>query len=89
MPSGTRVGQKITIGVRPEHLKLAGSGIEAKVRVVEPTGSEIHVVLQSEAQEITAVFRDRHKLVPGDVVALGLDPDQIHLFDGDTGDRLD
>ena len=89
LPSGTTVGQKITIGVRPEHLKLANSGIEAKVRVVEPTGSEIHVVLQSEAQEITAVFRDRHKLVPGDVVALGLDPDQIHLFDGDTGDRLD
>ncbi len=89
LPSGAAAGQKITIGVRPEHLKLADSGIEAKVRVVEPTGSEIHVVFQSKAQEITAVFRDRHKLVPGDVVALSLDMDQIHLFDGDTGDRLD
>ena len=57
------------------------------MRVVEPTGSEIRRT-SVEAQEITAVFRDRHKLVR-DVVALGLDPDQIHLFDGDTGDRLD
>jgi len=89
VPGGATKGQEITIGVRPEHLKLADSGIKAKVRVVEPTGSEIHVILQAEAQEITAVFRERHKLVPGDIVALGLDLDQAHLFDGDTGDRLE
>lgn len=87
--SSATVDQKIMIGVRPEHLKLTDVGIEATVRVVEPTGSEIHVVFQARAQEITAVFRDRHKLVPGDTVALGFDLEQIHLFDGGTGNRLD
>lgn len=86
---GIVTGRKISLGVRPEHLKLASAGLRAKVRVVEPTGSEIHVVFQFQDQEITAVFRERHTLAPGDEVFLGVEMDQVHLFDAETGERLD
>ncbi len=86
---GLTEGQKITLGVRPEHLSLSNAGLPVKVRVVEPTGSEIHVVFQFQAQEITAIFRDRHPLSPGDTVHLALDMGQLHLFDGATGNRME
>ncbi|MDC1229000.1 sn-glycerol-3-phosphate ABC transporter ATP-binding protein UgpC [Octadecabacter sp.] len=86
---GITKGRKISLGVRPEHLKLESAGLRAKVRVVEPTGSEIHVVFQFQDQEITAVFRERHTLAPDDEVFLGVEMDQVHLFDAETGERLD
>ena len=87
-PKGLVAGRKISVGVRPEHLKLASSGLRLKVRVVEPTGSEIHVVFQFQDQEITAVFRERHTLAPGEEVFLGVETDQVHLFDEETGERI-
>ena len=88
-PKGLTQGSKISLGVRPEHFKIADAGMRAKVRVVEPTGSEIHVVFQFQDQEITAVFRERHSLTPGDEVFLGVDLDQVHLFGGENGERFD
>lgn len=82
-------GSQISLGVRPEHLKLATTGLPVTVRVVEPTGSEIHVVFQFQEQEITAIFRERHELAPGAKVFLEVELDQIHLFDGKSGVRLD
>ena len=87
-PKGLVAGRKISVGVRPEHLKLASSGLRSKVRVVEPTGSEIHVVFQFQDQEITAVFRERHTLAPGEEVFLRVETDQVHLFDEETGERI-
>jgi len=82
-------GQSLTFGIRPEHLHLADAGLPVTVRVVEPTGSETHVVCDFFGQEITAIFRDRPKLSPGDAVHLNPDPTQAHVFDGSTGVRLE
>ena len=82
-------GTDVVLGVRPEHLSLAETGLPAEVRVVEPTGSETHVVLRHAAQDITAVFRERHALAPGDHVHLAPDLAHLHLFNAATGDRLD
>ncbi len=68
--------------------RLAERGLPATVRVVEPTGSEIHVVLDFEGRDITAVFRDRQSFRPGDAVHLGLDTDHVHVFDHVTGGRI-
>ena len=81
-------GAKVKLGIRPEHLSLSEDGLPATVSVVEPTGSETHVVARTEAEEIVAVFRERHSLAPGQPIFLSPDPDRIHLFDVATGDRL-
>ena len=90
LPAGPDLsaGRKITFGFRPEHLLLADTGIPVEVVVVEPTGSETHVLARSGAREIVAVFRERHGFKPGDKIHLAPDPAIIHLFDSETGLRI-
>jgi multiple sugar transport system ATP-binding protein len=90
VPKGVslREGQEVLYGVRPEHLSLSKTGFEAKVSVVEPTGSETMVFLRSGATEIVALFRERHAFKPGDMLKLQPREEQVHLFDPQTGKRI-
>jgi multiple sugar transport system ATP-binding protein len=96
-PAGLRVGlaapsawhgRAVTCGIRPEHLSLADDGAEAEIQVIEPTGSEIQVVAKLGDEEVIAVFRERHQFKPGEKIRLKPDPRFVHLFDADTGKRL-
>jgi multiple sugar transport system ATP-binding protein len=87
IPSGSH-GRPAVYGVRPEHFVIAEDGAEAIVQVVEPTGSEIQVAAKLGNDDIVAVFRERHRLNPGDRVRLRPDPKLVHLFDEPTGKRL-
>ena len=90
LPAGARVaeGQDLIYGIRPEHLSASATGIACNIAVVEPTGSETHVVLRAEGREFTAVFRDRVTFRPGDALTLAPDAAAVHLFDKATGARL-
>ncbi len=81
-------GQKVMFGIRPEHLDLSDAGITAKITVIEPAGSETHVVLRAGSQNVVAVFRDRHAFKVGDTVHLAPQPRLVHLFDANSGDRI-
>ncbi|MEQ9041817.1 MAG: sn-glycerol-3-phosphate ABC transporter ATP-binding protein UgpC [Silicimonas sp.] len=81
-------GRKVVFGVRPEDLTLAEDGLPATVSVVEPTGSETHVLSRADNGEIVAVFRERHALIPGQPIFLSPNRDRVHLFDADNGERL-
>ena len=92
LPPGAAVaeGRAVTYGVRPEALDIGapGSGIAGTVAVVEPTGSETHVVLRAGDRDLVAQFRERHTFRPGDALTLVPDPARAHLFDAGTGARL-
>jgi multiple sugar transport system ATP-binding protein len=81
-------GRSIVCGIRPEHLALADDGAEAEIQVIEPTGSEIQVVAKLSGEDIIAVFRERHQFKPGDKIRLKPDPRLVHLFDAESGKRL-
>jgi multiple sugar transport system ATP-binding protein len=81
-------GKPAIFGVRPEHFTLAEDGAEAQVQIVEPTGSEIQIVAKLGGTDVIAVFRERHKIKPGDKIRLKPDRRMVHLFDQDTGKRL-
>ncbi|MDK1374082.1 MULTISPECIES: sn-glycerol-3-phosphate ABC transporter ATP-binding protein UgpC [unclassified Sinorhizobium] len=81
-------GRRAIYGIRPEHLSIAEDGIAAQVQVVEPTGSETHLVLEVDRQEVTCVVRDRLEVKAGDEVRLSPDPNRIHLFDPADERRL-
>jgi multiple sugar transport system ATP-binding protein len=85
-----RDGQPIVYGIRPEHLEFvpAGQGLSVDVVVVEPTGSETLVVSRLAGNEIEAVFRERHRLNPGDRISLAPQLGAVHAFDKATGQRL-
>lgn len=85
-----REGTEVVYGIRPEHLRLrpGGDALPAEVIVVEPTGAEILVVTQMAGTECKAVFRERHRLAPGERIALEPQLDQVHLFDRASGQRV-
>ncbi len=91
LPPGMAVaeGREVIYGIRPENLGLAQAGLQGTVAVVEPTGSETHVVIRIDGGELTAVFRDRVTLRPGDAVTLApTDAAGVHLFDKASGMRF-
>jgi multiple sugar transport system ATP-binding protein len=85
---GLNEGRRVVFGIRPEHLTLGDRGIEAQIVVIEPTGSETHVVLRHGTHDLTAVFRERHAFAPGQTVHLSPQPDLIHVFDEESGERV-
>jgi multiple sugar transport system ATP-binding protein len=90
LPKGVSevTGQDVVYGIRPEHLALADQGLTGTVAVVEPTGSETHVVVRLQGRELTAVFRNRVAFGPGATITLAPDAAVAHLFDKATGQRL-
>jgi multiple sugar transport system ATP-binding protein len=79
-------GKDVTLGVRPEHLAVKGSGLPAEVVVVEPTGADTQIFCKIAGTEVTAVVRERHEFKPGEMIRLA--PDLTFLFDPSDGRRL-
>jgi multiple sugar transport system ATP-binding protein len=81
---------EVVVGIRPERLSLVGpdhpaSTVQGVVSVVEPLGSDQHVVVDVGGELITArVSRDHHVQVD-ERVTLATDGAQVHLFDPETG----
>lgn len=88
LPSTLRGGQDVVLGVRPEHVTLDGGGLPATIKVVEPTGSETHLMAELAGQEVTAVIKERYAADPGGKIGLSFDKDRVHIFDVQTGTRL-
>ena len=88
--SKTQEGQPVILGVRPEHLSLGngGAGIAGRVTVLEPTGAETQIFVDTPAGPVTAVVSERHSFVPGTPITLQPRPDCIHLFDAQSGRHL-
>jgi len=84
----------ITVGVRPENWRIVGEGegIPVKVTVVEELGADGFVYGTSGAEgtpdnviiRIDA-RRNHHK---GETLYVTTDPQHVHVFDTDTGQRL-
>lgn len=87
--AGAGVQDNVVLGVRPEHVRLETEGLPALVKVVEPTGSEIHLVAEIAGQDVTAVVRERYAAQPGETVGLRFDPAKLHLFDPKSGRRIE
>jgi multiple sugar transport system ATP-binding protein len=81
-------GQAVVYGIRPEHLLLDASGVAATVHVTEPTGSETQVIMHLAGTQVVGAFRERIAEKPGQNLHIAPDPALVHLFDEQTGMRL-
>jgi multiple sugar transport system ATP-binding protein len=82
------LGDEVICGIRPEHLTLADAGLPAIVSVVEPTGSETHIVARHGSEEIVCLLRERVNVRPGQAIHLKMDASRSHLFDAGNGRRV-
>lgn len=88
-PAGTREGQKILVGKRPEEIDVGTStGLQATVENIEPTGSETFVELSVDGTMISVVLRDRPSFAVGDHLFLSLTRGATHFFDKEGGKRI-
>ena len=92
-------GQRLTVGLRPEALQLAGpgEGIPAIVSLVEELGAEafVHASIDSEGPvaaiaSSTVVARVEPHLAPGKGERINLRPKPraMLFFEVDTGERI-
>jgi multiple sugar transport system ATP-binding protein len=81
-------GAKVVYGIRPEHLRLDEGGVRATVQVVEPTGSETHVIARVGTTPIMCAFRERVSARPGETIGIAAEASLAHLFDQESGRRL-
>jgi multiple sugar transport system ATP-binding protein len=83
------VGRDVIFGIRPEHVRYdPGGGLPCTVSLVEPTGSETHVVAHAGQTEIIALLRERTEIHEGETVRLSLDASEAHFFETASGTRL-
>ena len=82
----------VIVGIRPVHLFLDAQGIPAKVDVSEMMGSETHLHLTVNGQDVIAVIPtscvDLDQLRNGSTIGFSFDPALIHLFDPETEENL-
>ena len=84
-PGLARPGQEVVLGIRAEHLHIAETGIPCEVALVEPTGAETMVWMQTASGRLVVSTRDRAPIRVGDRRCLAIDTPRSHLFDAGTG----
>lgn len=94
------VGQRLDVGIRPEHLQIGDGPITATVRVVESLGHERHVICELDGTDpqpgdlrpgVLAIVRQAAELAApalGERVHLTAEPGSLHLFDAVSGERI-
>jgi multiple sugar transport system ATP-binding protein len=90
---GANGGQKLVMGVRPEHVELATDGaaggrIDSTADVVEYLGNEELIHANVAGFDLVAVLSSDHRVRPGDALALTVNPDKLQLFDAESTQSL-
>ncbi|MEA3193015.1 MAG: multiple sugar transport system ATP-binding protein [Betaproteobacteria bacterium] len=88
----SRSGQRLTLGVRPEALRIAngsdeGSDVDSfatTVDVVEPLGNEILLNFRAGGVAMVARVDPSVRVKMNDTIRLAFDPQRLHFFDGTT-----
>lgn len=85
-------GSRVTVGVRPEKLSVAPNGLIVDVDVIEELGSDGYlygrVQLDGTEQNIVVRVHPIDHPMAGDKIHLQADPEAVHVFDAESGERL-
>jgi sn-glycerol 3-phosphate transport system ATP-binding protein len=90
-PDGRRPGadgMKLTIGIRPEHLRLADDGFMLPVDLVEPLGSETVVIGKLDNGTLMTIKLPAAS-VSAETLRVAIPPEHVHVFDAASGLRLE
>ena len=90
--------QPITLGVRPEHIVLAGAnqGVAGKVDVSEMMGSSVHLHVNAMGRDVVLVLQtleltgeQQKQTTMGSTLNFGFSGNVCHVFDAETGVNLE
>jgi sn-glycerol 3-phosphate transport system ATP-binding protein len=97
LPRGSgSAGRAVTVGIRPEHLSLqadatAGQSLGVTADLVESLGADtlVHGRLGSLTEALLARLPGSSTVRTGDRLTLAVLPEDLHLFDAESGRALD
>jgi sn-glycerol 3-phosphate transport system ATP-binding protein len=81
-------GRRLTVGIRPEHVRLDPQGPELQIDLIEPLGSETVVIGRLPNGEMLSV-KLPGTAPRGEMLRIAIPPEQLHVFDAETGLRLE
>jgi multiple sugar transport system ATP-binding protein len=83
-------GRKVVLGVRSEHVEVGSSGkTPGRVQLIEPLGDESLVFFEFGGETpLVAKIDAETRLRPGDSLTFGFNSAGYHVFDADSGARL-
>ena len=84
----SELGKDIIIGVRPEDMLIADTGIESRVRVYEMLGAETYLYFDHDGGNMAVRVEADTPIRKGDRVHFNFRPEKIHLFDAQTEERI-
>lgn len=89
----SEAGREMTLGIHPEHLTAAGSSegvVQLNVEFVEQLGADplVHGQLGHDRTNVTLHMAGSTPVNAGDVLPLVAEPVSLHLFDRESGNRL-
>lgn len=90
VPTAGQLGQRVSIGLRPEAIALGNNdGLVARVETLEPLGQELVVEFSTQAAgPLWSRLPPDSALHHGETVHLHLDAAQAHVFDIETGHAI-
>jgi multiple sugar transport system ATP-binding protein len=90
LPVDGAAGQRgrVTLGVRPNDLRIADDGMPAQVEFIEDLGDSAIILLRLAGQQIKMKTDQAQSLQEGQQVFLRFNPAAAHLFDHYSGLRL-
>ena len=91
LPAPRELPARLTLGVRPEHLKpcaAESAQLLARVQIIEHLGADAQAYCLLGEQEIVVRLPGQHHVSSGSLLPLGVSADNLHFFDPDTGKRL-
>ena len=81
---------RIVLGLRPEHLRFADTGLAAEVVDLEPMGREALYVVRSPLGDVRVLVPAGGRgAAVGDRVALAVEDDDLLVFEASSGRRLE
>ncbi|MCF6301978.1 MAG: sn-glycerol-3-phosphate ABC transporter ATP-binding protein UgpC [Devosiaceae bacterium] len=85
-------GQTIKVGVRPNNLTLSKNKSKAllsgQVSIIEPLGAETLIYVMVGDEEVVATISGKEMPALGETVYLAAPFEELHFFDGETGDAI-
>ncbi len=84
-------GDKIILGVRPEHLALANGEagqISAEIELAEQMGAQTLLLCRSGGSSLSSLISRNDAVQRGDRITLQAAIEQVHLFDPSSGNSL-
>ena len=83
---------EVIVGVRPVHVEMAEDGFTGKIEVSEMMGSEVHLHIDMNGDDIVAVIPtanlDLDKVAIGKDFTFNFNPTLLHVFDAKSEENL-